>query len=105
MVYLVLEKENIDAQNLDIIFGDSLRLTRIKDRNSISETENDNNFYYMTDVQIVKRNNIVNIEPANESEIELFNFMKETPDKDIPVTKKRFENFNLPIEFFQEILR
>lgn len=103
LIFLVEQKVNLIADKHNILFGNSLRLNRIKSLNPDVLTDGDNSFYFVTDIQVIKRDKISQIESATSDEIKLFNFMRDFPDKEVPITKRRFGHLVLPKEVYQYI--
>lgn len=103
LVFLVEPKKNLIAEKHNILFGDSLRLNRIKSLNPDVITEGDTFFYFATDIQVIKKENIAKIENATSDEFILFEFMRDFPDKEVSITKKRFGHLVLPKEVYQYI--
>lgn len=99
LVFLVVEKENQIANKLNILFGDCLRITRIK--NQEDKKDNDRFFYLTTDIQVIRRQNIMKIESPTEEEEVFYSFMNESPNKEVFIKKKDFLTFNIPSYLFE----
>lgn len=99
LIFLVVEKENQIADKLGIMYGDCLRITRIK--NKEDKKDNDRFFYLTSDIQVIRRQNIVKIESPTREEELFYSFMNESPNKEVFIKKKDMLNFNIPDYLFK----